>query len=121
MAGKLVGAFALGIASDLFGRRKTFFFSVALLVTSGLIACLSPWFTLYLVARLLAGIANSGTTLAGYILALELVDAANRPIPGIMWHVVNAIGNCCLLLFAYFIRYCFTLCNNTTVSKNNDR
>ena len=47
---------------------------------------------------------KKGTTLAGYILALELVDPENRPIPGILWHIVNATGNFVLLFFAYFIR-----------------
>ena len=107
MAGKLIGAFVLGIFSDSFGRRKTFFLSVSLLVLSGSIAYLSPLYSIYLIARLMSGVANSGTTLAGYILALELVDPKNRPTPGILWHVVNAVGNCFLLLFAYFIRIVF--------------
>ena len=60
MAGKLIGAFLLGIASDIFGRRKIFFLSVLLLVLSGLIAYIAPLYSIYLIARLLAGIANSG-------------------------------------------------------------
>ena len=60
MAGKLIGAFLLGILSDLYGRRKIFFFSVLLLVASGLISYIAPWYTLYLIGRLLAGVANSG-------------------------------------------------------------
>ena len=60
MAGKLIGAFLLGIASDIFGRRKIFFLSVLLLVLSGLVAYIAPFYSLYLIARLLAGIANSG-------------------------------------------------------------
>ena len=60
MAGKLIGAFLLGLASDMFGRRKIFFLSVLLLVLSGLIAYIAPLYSIYLIARLLAGIANSG-------------------------------------------------------------
>ena len=60
MAGKLIGAFLLGIASDIFGRRKIFFLSVLLLVLSGLVAYIAPLYSIYLIARLLAGIANSG-------------------------------------------------------------
>ena len=37
-------------------------------------------------------------------MALELVDPENRPVPGILWHIVNATGNFVLLFFAYFIR-----------------
>ena len=104
MAGKLVGALVLGVVSDLVGRRKVFFISILLLLLSGCMAYVAPWFWVYLLARLLAGVANSGTTLAGYILALELVDPAHRPIPGLIWHFVNAIGNIVLLGFAYYIR-----------------
>ena len=104
MAGKLIGAFVLGVVSDVIGRRKVFFISIILLLISGTMAYAAPWFSFYLIARLLAGIANSGTTLAGYILALELVDPKHRPIPGIIWHFVNALGNFVLLAFAYYIR-----------------
>ena len=104
MAGKLVGAFMLGVVSDIVGRRKVFFFSIMLLLLSGCAAYLAPFYSIYLLARLLAGVANSGTTLAGYIIALELVDPKHRPIPGIVWHVVNAVGNLVLLAFAYYIR-----------------
>jgi len=109
MAGKLIGAFVLGLISDVIGRRKVFFSSILLLIVSGVLAYFAPWYSLYLIARLMAGIANSGTTLAGYILALELVDPEHRPIPGIIWHVVNAIGNFFLLAFAYYIREWYNL------------
>ena len=104
MAGKLIGALALGIVSDLIRRRKVFFISILLLLISGCMAYASPWFWFYLIARLLAGVANSGTTLAGYILALELVDPEHRPIPGLIWHFVNALGNFVLLGIAFYIR-----------------
>ena len=42
-------------------------------------------------------------------MALELVDPENRPVPGILWHIVNATGNFVLLFFAYFIREWDTL------------
>ena len=47
---------------------------------------------------------NLGTTLTGYILAIEMVDESNRVIPGTIWYFVNAVGNLGLLLIVYFVR-----------------
>ena len=135
MGGKMVGALFLGFISDKYGRRLVFFLSSALLVLSGPIAYLSPWYALYLVSRFISGFANSGkwrdqdrtiqrrpswavpwltvergstlnlgTTLTGYILAIEMVDESNRVIPGTIWYFVNAVGNLGLLLIVYFVR-----------------
>lgn len=73
-SGILVGALLFGSLSDRLGRRPVFFYALCQQLTCGVIAAFAPNYTVFVVARFLIGVSNSGVFLVAFVIGeLELL------------------------------------------------
>ncbi|XP_028649520.1 solute carrier family 22 member 17 [Erpetoichthys calabaricus] len=76
--GILTGYLLLGCAADRFGRLKSFLFSLFLTVFFGVLVCVSPSPSIFILTRFFLGASTAGVYLCLYITRLELCDPARR-------------------------------------------
>uniref|UniRef100_A0A069DVC7 Putative organic cation transporter n=1 Tax=Panstrongylus megistus TaxID=65343 RepID=A0A069DVC7_9HEMI len=100
--GKFLGAFVFGMFADKFGRKKCFVFSCFLYIFSGPIAGFAPDYYLFLIMRLLIGIAGSGVYESGYTILTELTVKDHRTRLGCLYNISYSIGLMILPLLAYY-------------------
>ncbi|XP_035218995.1 carcinine transporter-like isoform X2 [Stegodyphus dumicola] len=102
--GDLVGTPVYGFLSDRCGRKPTFFFVAFLVSVTEVGSVLSPYFSLFLVLRVINGTAMTTIYAGIYIITLELVDPSMRArINGIA--TTSWTGGLCLLsLIAWVTR-----------------
>eukprot|EP00922_Rhytidocystis_sp_ex-Travisia-forbesii_P026151 GHVS01038311.1.p1 GENE.GHVS01038311.1~~GHVS01038311.1.p1 ORF type:complete len:555 (+),score=132.32 GHVS01038311.1:465-2129(+) len=93
--GCLIGVWFFGWLSDRCGRRCALISSSSLLQVGGLAACLSPSISSYCLLRGLVGIGAGGQSIAGFVLATELVSGHHRQL-------VTLWGSLSFLLSAVF-------------------
>ncbi|CAH1391237.1 unnamed protein product [Nezara viridula] len=70
--GKLFGAVVFGMISDRYGRKRIFIFSCTLLTVVGPSAAFVHSYAMFIILRLLIGVANSGIFETGYTLVMEV-------------------------------------------------
>lgn len=70
--GIIVGAILFGRLSDRLGRRPVFFFALCSQLTFGASAAIAPNYTLFVLARFLAGVAYSGVFLVAFVIGKAL-------------------------------------------------
>ncbi|XP_073989681.1 organic cation transporter protein-like isoform X2 [Rhodnius prolixus] len=100
--GKFFGAFFFGMFADKFGRKKCFVFSCFLYIVSGPIAGFAHDYYLFLVMRLLIGIAGSGVYESGYTILTELTVKNHRTRLGCLYNISYSVGLMILPLLAYY-------------------
>ncbi|CAF98818.1 unnamed protein product, partial [Tetraodon nigroviridis] len=66
--GILTGCLSLGYAADRLGRSKTLLTSLTLTVVSGVLVCVSPYPTIFIIMRFFLAAASSGVYLTLYII-----------------------------------------------------
>ncbi|KAJ8021278.1 Solute carrier family 22 member 13 [Holothuria leucospilota] len=76
--GSLIGTFATGLTSDLFGRRKAILLNLALVSIVGIAISFSPNFIIYMVLRFFTAISVQGISSVCYTLGNELVIPSKR-------------------------------------------
>eukprot|EP00922_Rhytidocystis_sp_ex-Travisia-forbesii_P037790 GHVS01056294.1.p1 GENE.GHVS01056294.1~~GHVS01056294.1.p1 ORF type:complete len:562 (-),score=70.48 GHVS01056294.1:273-1958(-) len=94
--GFLVGVWLFGWLSDRLGRRTALCVAAALLQLGGLLICVSPSSFVYCMLRAVIGVGVGGQSIAGYVLAAELVSADYRQLVT-LWGSMSFLI-CCLLL-----------------------
>uniref|UniRef100_A0A023F789 Putative synaptic vesicle transporter svop n=2 Tax=Triatoma infestans TaxID=30076 RepID=A0A023F789_TRIIF len=100
--GKFLGAFVFGMFADRFGRKKCFVSSCILYIFSGPIAGFAPTYYLFLIMRLLIGIAGSGVYESGYTIITELTVKGHRTRLGCLYNISYSIGLMILPILAYY-------------------
>ncbi|CAL8086657.1 unnamed protein product [Orchesella dallaii] len=103
-SGILVGAIVFGSLSDRLGRRPVFFYALCQQVTFGIIAAVAPNYTIFVIARFLIGMANSGVFLVAFVIAMELVGKDKRMVAGMGMQYFFTIGYVVIGVLAYFLR-----------------
>ncbi|KAJ8314448.1 hypothetical protein KUTeg_006598 [Tegillarca granosa] len=103
-AGVLVGAFALGVLSDVIGRKKTLHLSFLLMTASGVAVAFAPSYAIFVALRFLCGAGNAGVFMTAFVIGMELVGPSKRKLAGIIVEYFFALGLVLLSGVAYLIR-----------------
>lgn len=82
MAGVLVGSYIWGHLSDVIGRLKAIYISMALGIAAGFASSFSTSIYMYALLRFVVGINQAGYGLASYVLAVEVVGPSKRYLMG---------------------------------------
>ncbi|XP_014271352.1 organic cation transporter protein [Halyomorpha halys] len=99
--GKLFGAVVFGMISDRYGRKKTFIFSCIMLMVAGPSAAFVESYTVFIIIRLLIGVACSGLFETSYTILLELTVKNYRAYLANIFNVGYSLGLMYLSLAAY--------------------
>ncbi|KAK6169202.1 hypothetical protein SNE40_020298 [Patella caerulea] len=102
--GKVFGAIALGMVSDLLGRKKTLMICLFIKITSGIGLAFATNIVSFLVCRFLVGFSSITCFLTAYVIGMELVGPSKRKYAGNFIMLAWATGLFLLGLLAYFIR-----------------
>ncbi|KAL3882125.1 hypothetical protein ACJMK2_028496 [Sinanodonta woodiana] len=102
--GVLVGAIVFGALSDAFGRKKTLYFSVILMLVSSVALTWSQTFASYVSLRCLVGASGAGAFMTAYVIGMELVGPSKRLWAGIVIEYFSALGQLVLGGIAYTVR-----------------
>ncbi|CAH1391240.1 unnamed protein product [Nezara viridula] len=100
--GKFFGALFFGLISDRFGRKKTFAFSCIMYMIVAPSAAFANSYGMFILFRLLIGIAGSGAYDSGYTVLMELTVKNYRAYVGNIFNVAFPIGLVFLSLAASF-------------------
>ncbi|XP_058874618.1 solute carrier family 22 member 17 [Acipenser ruthenus] len=78
IVGILTGYLVLGYTADRFGRLQSFLCSLVLTVFFGVLVCVSPSPSLFILTRFFLGASVAGVYLSLYVMRLELCDPPRR-------------------------------------------
>ena len=107
--GMVIVTIPLGMISDRFGRLKTLYPSIVVIVTVAFASAFATKFWQLLVSRFFVGSVIYGVFIPIFILSGEFVGPRYRPLSQtIMWFAFTA-GLMALALMAYFVRTWRTL------------
>ncbi|XP_049604627.1 solute carrier family 22 member 17 [Syngnathus scovelli] len=98
--GALTGCLGLGFAADRIGRYKTLLTSLTLSVVFGVLVCVSPYPSIFIVMRFCLAAANAGVYLILYISRLELCEPSLRLISTVLAGLMTVSGELLLLAVA---------------------
>ncbi|KAM4606401.1 solute carrier family 22 member 17 [Polymixia lowei] len=98
--GVLTGCLGLGYAADRLGRSKTLLTSLTLSVVFGVLVCVSPYPSLFIVMRFCLAAASAGVYLTLYISRLELCDPSLRLVVTMLAGLMTVAGELLLLAVA---------------------
>jgi MFS family permease len=76
--GLTIGCLIAGVAGDLYGRKVTYMYNLALYTSGALVCAFAPNLTVLLIGRFLVGIGLGGELNTGVTLVSELVPTKNR-------------------------------------------
>ncbi|XP_075899211.1 solute carrier family 22 member 17 [Nelusetta ayraudi] len=98
--GVLTGCLSLGYAADRLGRSKTLLVSLVLSVVFGVLVCVSPYPSIFIVMRFCLAAASAGVYLTLYITRLELCEPSLRLTATVLAGLVTVAGELLLLAVA---------------------
>ncbi|XP_014271360.1 organic cation transporter protein [Halyomorpha halys] len=99
--GKFFGAITFGLFSDRFGRKKIFVFSCLLYAIAGNVAAFVKSYAMFIMFRVLIGLAGAGVLDACYTIILELTVKSYRACLGNMFNLGFSLGMVYLPVAAY--------------------
>ncbi|XP_048240049.1 organic cation transporter protein-like [Haliotis rufescens] len=108
-AGQLVGAFLMGLLSDIFGRRPLFLFNLIMEAVLGIGTAFAPNVYAFMVFRALGNMCRIASFTCAFVLAMELTGPSKRVFVGIVIEIYWCMGLFTLGLIAYFVRHWQTL------------
>ncbi|TWW71386.1 Solute carrier family 22 member 17 24p3 receptor [Takifugu flavidus] len=98
--GVLTGSLTMGYAADRVGRSKTLLTSLVLTVVCGVLVCISPYPTIFIITRFFLAAASSGVYLTLYIIRLELCEPSLRLVVTTLAGLMTVAGQLLLLAVA---------------------
>ncbi|KAM4834888.1 LOW QUALITY PROTEIN: solute carrier family 22 member 7 [Thomomys bottae] len=102
--GVLVGAVLFGYLSDRFGRRRLLLVAYVSSLVLSLASAASVSYVMFVIARLLTGLALAGFTIIVLPLELEWLDVEHRIVAGVLSTLFWTGGVLLLALVGYLIR-----------------
>lgn len=98
--GVLTGCLGLGYAADRLGRSKTLLISLTLSVVFGVLLCVSPSPSTFIVMRFCLAAASAGVYLTLYVIRIELCDPSLRLMATMFAGLMTVAGELLLLAVA---------------------
>uniref|UniRef100_A0A3B5L7Z8 Uncharacterized protein n=1 Tax=Xiphophorus couchianus TaxID=32473 RepID=A0A3B5L7Z8_9TELE len=98
--GVLTGCLSLGYTTDRLGRSKTLLISLTLSVVFGVLVCVSPYPSIFIVMRFCLAAASAGVYLTLYIARLELCEPSLRLVATMLAGFMSVAGELLLLAVA---------------------
>uniref|UniRef100_A0A3P9P3V1 Solute carrier family 22 member 17 n=1 Tax=Poecilia reticulata TaxID=8081 RepID=A0A3P9P3V1_POERE len=98
--GVLTGCLSLGYTADRLGRSKTLLISLTLSVVFGVLVCVSPYPSIFIVMRFCLAAASAGVYLTLYIARLELCEPSLRLVATMLAGFMTVAGELLLLAVA---------------------
>ncbi|VDI31068.1 MFS transporter, OCT family, solute carrier family 22 (organic cation transporter), member 4/5 [Mytilus galloprovincialis] len=102
--GVLVGDLLFGILADTFGRKKSLYLAIIILIGSAFGVCWSSSYITFVILEFIIGAANHGAFMICCVLGLEMVGPSKRNWAGIVIHMFFAVGLVYLAGMGYFLR-----------------
>lgn len=110
MVGMLVGSFVLGIMSDKFGRKPTYFICLLGNIASTSSLYWVPEVISLEAVRFISGVFIVGLYMIIFVISVEHVGSSKRTLVGVVLNILYTIGEILTGLVAYFVRDWRTLC-----------
>lgn len=107
--GWAVGAIALGLVADKYGRKSVLFPSVFVVLVVTFAMAFAKAFWIVAVCRVIVGFFEAGCFLSMFVLATELVGPEKRALAGTLVWLYFTAALMVLALKAYFVRNWRTL------------
>ncbi|WAR08263.1 ORCT-like protein [Mya arenaria] len=104
MGGVLFGAIAIGVFSDIFGRKTAVIMSSFLHIGAAFGSAFAPNYGAFVTFRFLQGVSNMGIFMSLFVIGMELVGPSYRVAAGIIIEFFWCAGLFLLCLVAYFVR-----------------
>ncbi|XP_054750637.2 organic cation transporter protein-like [Lytechinus pictus] len=103
-AGTAAGSLIFGMFSDRFGRHRTLFICMWVIIFSGTALAFSVNIWMFMVLRMITGAFTIGMVQSAFILANEIIGPSKRAIAGNVIWIHFAVGYMTLSLLAFYIR-----------------
>ncbi|KAM3726018.1 Organic cation transporter protein [Dirofilaria immitis] len=102
--GQMGGSLLFGFLGDRIGRKKVFFIAIIMLITSGVLMAVVPYWTAFALLRAAVGFAHPGIFVIAVIIVMELVGPSKRKVASVISGIFFSFGQIFLGCLAYFIR-----------------
>ncbi|CAG9539950.1 unnamed protein product [Cercopithifilaria johnstoni] len=102
--GQMGGSLVFGFLGDRIGRKKVFFIAIIMLIISGVLMAVVPYWTTFALLRAAVGFAHPGIFVIAVVIGMELVGPSKRKIASVISGIFFSFGQIFLGCLAYFIR-----------------
>uniref|UniRef100_A0A915PIM3 Major facilitator superfamily (MFS) profile domain-containing protein n=1 Tax=Setaria digitata TaxID=48799 RepID=A0A915PIM3_9BILA len=102
--GQMGGSLLFGFLGDRIGRKKVFFISIIMLIVSGVLMAVAPYWPAFALLRAAVGFAHPGIFVIAVVIGMELVGPSKRKVASVISGVFFSFGQIFLGCLAYFIR-----------------
>ncbi|OZC11067.1 transporter, major facilitator family protein [Onchocerca flexuosa] len=102
--GQMGGSLLFGFLGDRIGRKKVFFIAIIILIISGVLMAVVPYWTAFALLRAAVGFAHPGIFVIAVVIGMELVGPSKRKVASVISGIFFSFGQIILGCLAYFIR-----------------
>ncbi|KAL3982367.1 Sugar transporter family protein [Acanthocheilonema viteae] len=102
--GQMGGSLLFGFLGDRIGRKKVFFIAIIMLIISGVLMAVVPYWTAFALLRTTVGFAHPGIFVIAVVIGMELVGPSKRKVASVISGIFFSFGQIFLGGLAYFIR-----------------
>ncbi|XP_076231195.1 organic cation transporter protein isoform X2 [Calliopsis andreniformis] len=90
--GKLLGSAFFGIFADKYGRKISYVIGIILLITSGPVGAVVPWYWAFMVSRIFNGASHAAIQYSAFTTLTEVASEKHRQWMGIAYNTGYATG-----------------------------
>ena len=101
--GKLLGSAFFGIFADKYGRKISYVIGIILLIVSGPLGAVVPWYWAFIVSRLVNGVSHAAIQYSSFTTLTEVASEKHRQWMGIAYNTGYAMGIVIIPGIAYLI------------------
>ncbi|XP_015172993.1 PREDICTED: organic cation transporter protein-like [Polistes dominula] len=101
--GKLLGSALSGVISDKYGRKFVYNIGIIMLILSGPISAIVPWYWCFLILRLINGISHAAILYPSFTLLTETAGEKHRQWMGVAYNAGYPIGTTIMACIAYVL------------------
>ncbi|XP_076686945.1 organic cation transporter protein [Andrena cerasifolii] len=101
--GKLLGSAFFGIFADKYGRKISYVIGIILLIISGPVGAVVPWYWAFIVSRLVNGVSHAAIQYSSFTTLTEVASEKHRQWMGIAYNTGYAMGIVIIPGIAYLL------------------